>query len=249
VIEVNMPTLDDASFAIIPQSALSLLAPLRDVAGVTVALDASTARVAFPAGQRAVLERLLCAPRVELFSRRENAWYRALESLPAFDLDTRGNFVPLARALTPARIESELAPPLKPAPVRLSLTRSEKPRDVTAALYALPALAAWADMASARVIESFRAARQGERVLLMGANPPWIEPGQRYWSERVLCPLGYELTPDVPESAICEALGLREGDVVIVGENGGESIPASAFALLTRAGLRVAEQELEPRPS
>ncbi len=235
-----MPTLDDASFAFIPAHALALLAPLRDVAGVTVALDASTARVAFPAGQRAVLERLLCAPRVELFSRRENAWYRALESLPAFDLDTRGNFVPLARALTPSRIESELAPPLKSAPVALKLARSEKPRECTAALYALTQLCAWADMASARVIESFRAARQGERVLLMGANPPWIEPGQRYWGERVLCPLGYELTRDVPESATCEALGLREGDVVIVGEQGAELVPAAAFAQLTRAGLRLA---------
>ncbi len=244
-----MPTLEDASFAIIPAHALALLAPLRDVAGVTVALDASRARVAFPAGQRAVLERLLCAPGVELYSRRENTWYRALESLPAFELDTRGNFLPLSRALTPARIESELAPPLKPAPVILKLTRSEKPREVSAALYALPALAAWADMASARVIESFRAARQGERVLLIGANPPWIDGAQRFWGECVLCPLGFELTPDVPESATCEALGLREGDVVIVGEIGGEVVPASAFALFTRAGLRVAEQELEPRPS
>jgi hypothetical protein len=242
-----MPTLEDASFAIIPAHALGLLAPLRDVAGVSVALDGSIARVAFPAGQRAVLERLLCAPGVELYSRRENAWYRATESLPAFDFDTRGNFLPLSRALTPARIESELAPPLKPAPVILKLARSEKPRESTAALYGLIALTAWADMASGRVIESFRAARQGERVLLTGVNPPWIEPGQRFWGERVLCPLGYELTPDVPESATCEALGLREGDVAIVSESGGEVVPAAAFAQLTRAGLRLAQDGDSPQ--
>jgi hypothetical protein len=127
--------------------------------------------------------------------------------------------------------------------VILALARSEKPREATAALYALPALAAWADMASARVIESFRAARLKERVLLLGANPPWIEPGQRYWGERVLCPLGYELTPEIPESAASEALGLRERDVVIVGEHGGEVVPANAFTQLTRAGLRMAVKQ------
>lgn len=244
-----MPTLEDASFAIIPAHALALLAPLRDVAGVTVALDGSRARVAFPRGQRAVLERLLCAPGVELYERRDSAWHRAGSSLPAFDLDTRGSFIPLARALTPSRVEAEIAPQLRVTPLAPTLARSEKPRECTAALYDLRALCAWADMASSRVIESFRAALQGERVLLLGANPPWLDGAQRYRGERVLCPLGLELTPPAPESAICEALGLREGDVVIVGEIGGEVVPASAFALFTRAGLRVAEQELEPRPS
>jgi hypothetical protein len=238
-----MPTLEDASLAIIPAHALALLAPLRDVAGVTVALDGSRARVAFPAGQQAVLERLLCAAGVELYARAENLWHRAGSSLPAFGLDTQGQFMPLARALVPVRIETELAPPLKPAPAALKLARSEKPRECTAALCALTKLAAWADMASTRVIESFRAAWQGERVLLMGANPPWIDPGQRYWGECVLCPLGFELAPDIPESATCEALGLREGDIVIVSENGGDVVPGSAFAQLTRAGLRMAAKE------
>lgn len=235
--------LDDASFAIIPAASLALLAPLRDVAGVTVALDASTARVAFPAGQRAVLERLLCAPGVELYSRVENAWHRAGSSLPAFDLDTRGSFIPLARALTPSRVEAEIAPQLRVTPLALTLARSEKPRECTAALYDQRALCAWADMASSRVIESFRAARQGERVLLMGANPPWIDDAQRFWGERVLCPLGFELTPPAPESAICEALGLREGEIVVVGEIGGDVIPAAAIGPCTRAGLRLAAKE------
>ncbi len=232
--------LDDATFAIIPAHALALLAPLRDVAGVTVALDGSRARVAFPSGARAVLERLLCAPGVELYERRENAWHRAGSSLPAFELDTRGSFIPLARALTPSHVEAEIAPQLRVTPVALTLARSEKPRECTAALYDLRALCAWADMASSRVIESFRAAMQGERVLVLGANPPWLDGAQRFWGERVQCPLGFELTPQAPESAICESLGLREGEIVVVGENGADVVPAGAIAQLTRAGIRLA---------
>lgn len=235
--------LDDASFAIIPAHALTLLAPLRDVAGVTVALDKASVRVAFPAGQRAVLERLLCAPGVELYSRQGNLWHRAGSPLPAFDLDTSGTFVPLARAVVPGRIEAEIAPQRRVTPVALTLARSDRPRQCSAALYELRALCAWAEMAGTGVIESFRAAISSRRVVLLGQNPPWLHGAQRLWGERVLCPLGFELTPDVPESATCEALGLRQGDIMIVGEGGGEVVPAAAFTQLTRAGLRLAAKE------
>ncbi|KAA0211058.1 hypothetical protein EDM80_12395 [bacterium] len=239
--------LDDASFAEIPAKALALLAPLRNQPGIEVSLDESIARVRWQRGQSAVVQRLLAAPGARLFEQVDGQWRLVGQALPAFDLDTGGSFMPLARALTPGRLDLQPDPPPGRPPLTLTLSRSDRVRETTAAIYDLAALATWAEMAGTDELHSCLAARLGQRVLLLGTCLPWFEGCSRWWGERVLCPLGFELTPALPQAVLCEALGLRDGEFALAGENGVEVLPSGALARLSRASLRLAVKELEPK--
>lgn len=228
----------------IEASALSLLAPLRNLSGVTVCVSDGFARVAWPVGLQAVQERLLAAPGVRFYARLDGNWFGIGHALPAFELNLGGSFVSLAQALTPQKLETELAPELQRAlPVPMKLVSSDLPKPVSGALYEVSVLAAWAEMASTHVLESFTAARREHRILLVGSNPPWLTASVRLWGDRVLCPLGQRVEPALPESAIGEALGLAAGDRAIFCEGEFDLVESAAFSPLSRAALRLCLRE------
>lgn len=223
---------------------MSLLAPLRNLPCVTVCVSDGHARVAWPVGLQAVAERLLAAKGVMFYARLEGNWSGVGHAMPAFELDLGGKFVSLAQALTPQKLETELAPEqLRAAPLPLTLVTSDSPQPVSAALYEVSVLAAWAEMASTQTLESFSAARQVNRVLLVGSNPPWLTASVRLWGDRVLCPLGQRVEPALPESAICEALGLAAGDRAIFFGDEVDLVALAAFTPLSRAALRLCMRE------
>jgi hypothetical protein len=53
-------------------------------------------------------------------------------------------------------------------------------------------------------------------------------------------PLGFRPDPGWPESALCDALGLGDGELVLLRESGATAVPAEVLRPLTRAAARLA---------
>jgi hypothetical protein len=123
--------------------------------------------------------------------------------------------------------------------VALSLRRDERARATTAIRLALADLVNWAEHATSHALAELEGARAGETVVLRGKKLPAVS-GERFWGERVLCPLGFTADPALPESALAQALGLEEGEIALVSESGISALPVAAFAKLTRAAVRSA---------
>jgi hypothetical protein len=82
-----------------------------------------------------------------------------------------------------------------------------------------------------------------ERVLVVGVNLPLLEDGQRFWGHDVLIPLGYGPVPALPESALKEATGLDEQELLLWRPNVMEVIARTLLSRVTRAGLRLLDQK------
>lgn len=236
--------LDRVTCARIPTPALTALAGLRGLAGVSVLPGEEWSWVWWEAGDDRVLRAVLPAPGVELFEFRDDAWYRPGHRLPSFGLPPVSDGVALDRAVTPAPFSADRDPGPPPCPVALRLVRDARPRATTAALCPLAELVRWADSATTAEIEAIRGAISGDLTLLIGpALPAW--PGsERFWGRSVLVPLGHESRPSLPEAILREALGATEAEIlrlVPVGDGVAiESIPTAAIRPLTRAGVRLA---------
>jgi len=229
--------LRNASMARIPARALDRLGRLRAHAGVRALLQGEQCWVAWD-GAADVLAQLLVVPGVEFLEQRGPHWYRCGCSLPTFDVPQRA-FAPLAGLITPAPVAPAPAAPVAFPRVVLALRRSDQPRPATAMLCTPAALAAWAEMAPTRHIEALQSARAGDTLLLMGANLPPLQGAERLWGERVLCPLGWAPTPDLPESALLEAIGAGGDELAILRQAAIELVPRHALAPMTRAGARL----------
>src|SRR5262249_9797231 len=99
---------------------------------------------------------------------------------------------------------------------------------------------------SAVRLAALRAACCQGRVLLRGERLPLLAGGERFWGERVLVPLGCRPEPELPESALREALALGDDELLLLGEGPPEVVPEAALQPLTRARLRLA---LGPGPT
>jgi hypothetical protein len=234
--------LEQVSAALLPAAeGLAVLAELRTRAGVTVAEHAGRVWLTWPAGDDEIPGRLLPLPGVEFFSRRGEHWHALGRSLPTFGLPGPGAGRPLHRVLVPAAFAvhpPDGAPAL--APARLGLAPCREPRPTTALTAAAAELQAWADTALTDEIECVRAAVCGERFLLLGDRLPAVSGGQRWWGHRILCPLGRRPTPDLPEPALAEAVGLAPGERLLLSGDGGEVVASDVLRPLTRAMLRAA---------
>ena len=222
----------------IPAQALTLLGSLRTYASVQVRVEQTRAWVRWDEAGFEILRALLPVRGAEFFERLEARWHLCGHSLPAFDVPQDG-FVPLASVLTPAPI---LTRPSETDPlprVVLALRRSEVIHETSAMLTTPKALAEWADMATEAEIASVSAARSGELVLLMGDRLP-VAPGERYWGVRLLFPLGWAPDPNLPESALLEALGVEAQELALVRRGAVEVIPRDVLRPLTRASARLA---------
>ena len=56
---------------------------------------------------------------------------------------------------------------------------------------------------------------------------------------RVLVPLGQRLEPDLPESAVLDALGISQEELLILESDRAQVVACQALQPLTRAGLRL----------
>jgi hypothetical protein len=231
--------LDEISCARLPLAALPGLAGLRCLPGVSVLLQEEYAWVRWPAGDMRVLRHLLPLTGVELFERRAGLWYRAGQRLPTFDIPADAEDRPLESVLFPAPVQPEPPPVLCLRREVLRLVRDERPRPVSGLRCTLPALARWAETATSTQLSAVRAARSGERILLLGRPLPVLPGGQRLWGERLLLPLGYRPEPALPEPALLEALAVDADTLVVLDADGAEVVPRGVFEPLTRAGVRL----------
>jgi hypothetical protein len=167
-------------------------------------------------------------------------WYRPGQALPAFDVPEGPATQPLELALTPARFHAEPPRRREAPPVRPRLVREETVRPTSALCCGLAELAAWAEMATSHEFAGLRAARAGPDVLVVGSRVPAVAGGERFWGQRVLIPLGYRVEPALPESALCEALGVDGDGMVLFRGTGVEVVATGAMQPLSRAGVRLA---------
>jgi hypothetical protein len=238
-----LPPLADVCCARLPADGLAVLADLRTRPGVRVVERDGVVWVFWPPADADVTTRLLPVQGVELFTRRDGLWFRVGQHLPYEGVpDEEGR--PLAEALTPAALALPAPPEPSPRPVRLTVVRDGQPRPATALLAPLADLARWADLATSHALSALEAAVCGDVVLVRGAPLPPLAGGTRLWGRLVLVPLGWRPEPDLPEAALADALGLREGRLALLNQEGVEVLPAAALAPLTRAGLRLALQGL-----
>jgi hypothetical protein len=229
--------LTNASLARIPADALALIGGLRAYASVEVRIDGARAWVRWDEAGFEILRALLPVPGAEFFERLDQYWHLCGRSLPAFDVPQAG-FLPLASVLTPDRVQPLAGAGVAFPKVVLALKRSNQPRNATALLCPVQALAAWADMAPTAKIAALSAARSGTLVLVTGQLLPPIE-GERFWGERVLCPLGWGPDPDLPEDSLLHAIGAGPRELALLQRGNVEIIPRDALHGLTRASARL----------
>jgi hypothetical protein len=237
------PRLDDVCWASLPSASLAVLADLRCLPDVRVALIGDRAWVRWPAGEEAVLRRVLPVAGAELFAERNGLWYRPGHALPTFGLPLDAPTQPLDRALTPAPFQAEPPPPPQLQPARLRLVRDGQPRAATALLAYLEIVRGWADLATTAQLTPLRAARAGEQVLLVGQPLPPLPGAERFWGVGLLVPLGCRPEPALPERALRAALGVQAEQILLLREGGAEVIPQAALQPLTRARVRLAAGE------
>ena len=244
-------TLDQASCARMPASALASLAALRRVEGISVVTEGGHVWVFWEPGDERVLRSVLPVVGVELFEKRGDAWHRAGRRLPAFDVPPVIEPIGLDRAVTPEPFTAEMASGAALRPVVLRLRRDGRPRPTTAALCPLAVLGDWADSAPSAAIEAIRGVFRSDQALLLGEQLPAWPGSTRYWGGRVLVSIGFEPRPGLPEDVLLEALGGsgRELLRLVPDDRGGgglavEVVPLDEFRPLSRAGVRLALETL-----
>lgn len=234
-----MPSLHDITCARIPHGSLAALGSLRCAREVEVTANGAGYWLQWPAGSEEILRQVLPLPGVELYLQRDGQWHRHGSRLPCVG-PPAGERVHLDRLLAPARF-TPLAPPADGfAPLRLQLVRDNVARPTTALECALPALVAWADVATTQQIAAVRGALAGGRVRLLGVALPLLPGAQRYWGQRILTPLGFRPEPALPEGALGDVLRLASDHLALLHADGAEVMPLAAFTPLSRAAIRLA---------
>jgi hypothetical protein len=233
----------DACCASIPFAFLRLLAPIRALSGVDVALVDDRAFVRWNDHDEQVLYTLLPISGVQLFAERDRMWYRHGCLLPTFDFPTKLEFQPLHRVLLPGPIRPEAAEVPTWQGVPLILVPDHRPRPTTATRCSVSDLCQWAEGIPNARLTKIRAAHNKSRVLLIGSCLPFFPVGERFWGSTVLVPLGRAIEPDLPATALRNALNVDDGEIVLMSDSGIEIIPESVLAPLTRTQVRLAIEE------
>jgi hypothetical protein len=234
----------DVECACIPAKDLAALAELRALPGLRVLFRDDQAWVYWEGNADPIIAKLLPIPGVVFYCWREGQWYRLGASLPAFEVPTEGDTKPLHQVLFPAPVQP-LPLTSRPSgqPIRLALAPGDQPHPATALLVGADELLTWADGFPTSRLAQLQAVCRGKEVLVRGQRLPAVLTGQRFWGETLLLPLGMRLEPMVPEAMVRAALNLKDGEVVLVREEGLDIIPSEAWQPLHRAGLRLLVQE------
>jgi len=231
--------LREVSCARIPASSLGALAALRASPDVGVVQDGDRPWILFREGNERALIAVLAVPGAELYERREGRFRRHGSRLPCAG-PPPVEALPLHRALVPEPLAIPALEPGFEARAKVELVRASARRETSAALCSLPELARWAEKVSSIRLSAIRAARAGERLLLLGEKLPGLPCCERFHGDRVLVPLGFRVEPDLGERALREALGIAEDELLIFRADGSEIVPLAAFAPLTRGAIRLA---------
>lgn len=228
--------------ALLPVAGVTALADLRGRADVRLVRADDRLWIEWSPGEEGVLQRLLPVAGAQFFEKRDEIWYPFGGRLPAADVPPGGSAETLVRLLTPAAMQP--LPPDHPKwqPVRFRLVRSERAQPATALFGRFRALVEWADSVPSARIAELKAARHGESILIRGAKLPPLVGAVRLWGETVLLPLGWRLEPDLPPSAIRQALAIEDHELLLW-IDGPEAIPADRLQPLSRAAIRLAEEE------
>jgi hypothetical protein len=236
----------DVSAARLAVAHLVALAAVRDQPDVRVHAGGESAWVRWPAGKVDVVGCLLPVRGVEFFTHRDGLWFRFGSRLPTTEHPPSGDGRPVSAVLLPAKFEP-VHPGVETArPVRLGLVRGGEPKAATAVACPLLDLAKWADTATTAELTAVRAARSGDRAVLLGSHLPAVSSGTRFWGSDLLVPVGFRPDPDLPRAALRAAVGAGDGEVVLIDHDGADLIPKAAFEPLARAGLRLAIRGLQP---
>jgi hypothetical protein len=248
-------SLENMSCARFPTSSLAALAGLRRLEGISVLPSGDDSWVFWSEDpDQRILRTLVPIEGVEFFEHRGGTWHQLGRRMPCFEVPGLDPLkMAIDRAIFPEPFEVTKPAELSTIPAKLRLVREGQQRLATAALCSLSGLGRWADSAPSSEIEAVRGAIQGHRALLLGRGLPAWSGSIRYWGDRVLVPIGFEVRPNLPEEAILQALGGSGLELIRFVEpddpaNGTsvELIPFHSFRPLTRASVRLA---LRARPS
>jgi hypothetical protein len=237
-------TVQNVSCASLPEESLTALAALRNQPDITVALMHGRAWVRWPAGDEVVLRAVLPVAGVQLYVQHAEHWHRYGRHLPAFDLPMDARYRPLHQLLTPAPIRPLPPPANHHKPVAVKLVADVRPRPATALRCSSRDLQRWADKVPSCRLERIQAACCDGRLLLVGSSLPALGGGERFWGETMLIPLGQRPDPELPAAAIREALGIADDELLLLTAAGAEVIARSALCRLTRAQIRLAQEEI-----
>jgi hypothetical protein len=234
--------LRDVCCASLSADQLPVLADLRAAPGITVAQTGGRAWVRWETGDEQVLRRLWPVAGVELYVSRGGRWYRFGRSLPALDFPANLEYRPLHQVLFPAPVlpVPPQQQPLRPVP--LLLVPDQQPRPAAALTCPIADLARWAETASEVRLQTLRGAYTTLRVLVLGERLPELASGQRFWGGLLLVPLGWRVEPELPASAVRDALGAGPEDLLLLTPDGGDIVPGRALTSLTRAQIRLARR-------
>lgn len=236
----------DVSAAKLPAAHLAALGPVRDRADVRVFPGDVDLWVCWPAGRPDVVQCLLPVPGVVFLVRRDGRWFRFGSRLPTADVPPAGEGQSVAALLSPDRIEP-VPPALSAAqPLPLRAVRGGEPKLATALVCRTRDLAQWADTATTAELAAVRAARAGDRAVLLGSRLPAIPNAVRYWGDGLLVPVGFRPDPDLAPAALRAAVGATADELVVLDEAGADVVPRAAFEPLARAGVRLALAEGGP---
>jgi hypothetical protein len=230
--------LTDVSCASIPPEALPHLAALRTSQKLRVWRRNNRIWLRWPAGDADILNCVLPIQGVEIFTHRDGNWFRPGRRLPVFDIPDDDEAVTLLHLLSPAAFQPESRPTVALQAVPLRLVRDDQPRQTTALECSAAAVLRWADVATTRQLASVEIAGCRDRALLLGDRLPALAGANRFWARGVLLPLGFCCEPQLPESALRDALGLEFDEIAFVREDGADVVARNVFQPASRAGIR-----------
>jgi hypothetical protein len=238
--------LNDVCCASIPAEALPLLAPLRTSTMLRIRQVAGRVWLHWPAGDEEILRRVLPIRGAEVFARRDGQWFRPGQHLPASDVQDDTGAQTLLHLLAPAPIKPVSRTDEPAQPITLRLVRDGQPRNTSALECGAAELLQWADMATTHALASVEIATSREHALMLGAHLPAIGGAVRFWGRTVLLPLGFRCEPNLPESALRDALDLSAEELIFLREDRAEIVNRAVFRPATRAALRRAWAEVSP---
>lgn len=236
----------DVCCASLPSDGLAGLATLRAVPGVLVCDAPSRIWVRWEAGDARVLQHILPLPGAVLYSHRGGLWYQVGRHLPAFEVLTDGEFLPLHQVLVPSPVQPIAYPGGTWTRGTLSLRPERHSKPTSAMICSLHDLLGWAESTPSCRLKTLRAAYQGGKVFVLGSRLPALPSTQRFWGERVLVPLGYRLEPELSERLVRECLAVSDDELLIVTEHGADVLRHADLRPVSRAVLRLATREAAP---
>ncbi len=235
--------------ASLPISSLGSFADLRRDRHLRIVVQEDLAWIVWDSPDPALVHRLMTIPNSRLFSRESGGWTLLGNRVPSFNLPIDvDNGRSLVHEIIPAHLEPTTpdSAPLSRVELRLVRDPIGLERPATLLICDIGTLTEWADMAVSSAFDRLSGATSGRAAIVRGAPLPTIVATSRYWGNRVLCPLGFQLNPALPEPAILQAHNVPKDRLLIFHDEepvSHETVPLSVLVPLSRASIRIAMRE------